>query len=72
MNRRGFMKSILAAGIAPYVISSGVLMPVKQRIWTPQRKIISMEFGPDLRNDRVWKIESIDMREGIKSVNAIT
>lgn len=30
MNRRGFLKGILAAGIAPYVVtSSGVLMPVR-------------------------------------------
>lgn len=30
MNRRGFLKSILAAGIAPYVITtSGLLMPVR-------------------------------------------
>lgn len=31
MNRRGFLKSILAAGVAPYVVTaSGVLMPVKK------------------------------------------
>lgn len=30
MDRRGFLKSILAAGVAPYVITTaGVLMPVK-------------------------------------------
>jgi hypothetical protein len=33
MNRRGFLKSILAAGVAPYVVTSaGVLMPLKQII----------------------------------------
>jgi len=34
MDRRGFLKSILAAGVAPYVMSggiaSGILMPVRQ------------------------------------------
>ena len=31
MNRRGFLHSILAASVAPYVIaSSGVLMPVRK------------------------------------------
>lgn len=35
MNRRGFMKSILAAGVAPYVVTTaGVLMPVR-RLWKP-------------------------------------
>lgn len=30
MNRRGFLKTILASGIAPYVVtSSGVLMPCR-------------------------------------------
>lgn len=31
MNRRSFMQSILAAGVAPYVVTAaGVLMPVRQ------------------------------------------
>jgi hypothetical protein len=30
MNRRGFLKGILAAGVAPYVVTAaGVLMPVR-------------------------------------------
>lgn len=35
MNRRGFLKAILAAGVAPYVsTAAGVLMPIRQRtIW---------------------------------------
>jgi len=61
MNRRGFLKAILAAGTAPYIISSGVLMPVK-KILLPEnymltdlyleidgfyigRRIISLETG---------------------------
>lgn len=30
MNRRGFLASILAAGVAPAAIGSGVLMPIKR------------------------------------------
>lgn len=44
MNRRGFLQSILAAGIAPYVATTaGVLMPVRQ-IATPLwgKSIVSM------------------------------
>lgn len=29
MNRRGFLKSILAAGVAPAFVGSSILMPVK-------------------------------------------
>ena len=36
MNRRGFLSSILAAGVAPAAIGSGVLMPIRQ-IWAPSR-----------------------------------
>jgi hypothetical protein len=35
MNRRGFLASILAAGVAPAAIGSGVLMPIK-RIVLPE------------------------------------
>lgn len=45
MNRRGFLKAILAAGVAPAVVGSGVLMPVRglismrpsgiYEIWSP-------------------------------------
>lgn len=32
MNRRSFLSAILAAGVAPYVVTTaGVLMPVRQR-----------------------------------------
>jgi len=33
MNRRSFIASILAAGIAPAVVGSGILMPVR-KLWT--------------------------------------
>lgn len=34
MQRRGFLAGILAAGMAPAVVGSGVPMPVK-KVWTP-------------------------------------
>lgn len=43
MNRRGFLGSILAAGVAPYVLSngiaSGILMPVR-KVWVPPKGAI--------------------------------
>ncbi len=35
MNRRSFLSSILAAGIAPAVVGSGILMPVRKIIVPP-------------------------------------
>lgn len=35
MNRRGFIGAMLAAGAAPYIVRSGILMPVK-KLWTPE------------------------------------
>ena len=43
MNRRGFLSSILAAGIAPAAIGSGVLMPVR-KIWTPENNLLKAEM----------------------------
>lgn len=37
MNRRGFLKGILAAGVAPAVVSSAALMP----LWTPPRPVLT-------------------------------
>lgn len=34
MNRRGLLRGILAAGMAPAIGTTGILMPVR-RIWTP-------------------------------------
>ena len=37
MDRRGFLKDILAAGVAPFVVTaSGVLMPVKKLVTPTQ------------------------------------
>lgn len=44
LKRRSFLASILAAGVAPAFVGSGVLMPVK-RILVPQQALIPMEIG---------------------------
>jgi hypothetical protein len=42
MNRRSFLKSILAAGVAPYVVTAaGVLMPVRT-LWPPYGIVAGM------------------------------
>lgn len=53
MNRRGFLQSILVAGVAPYVItSSGVLMPIRQRIIKPAYHYVRASY-------REWTDETI-------------
>jgi hypothetical protein len=42
MIRRSFMASILAAGVAPWIVKAGVLMPVKT-IFAPELRL--MEIG---------------------------
>ena len=45
MNRRGFLKSIIAAGVAPYVVTAaGVLMPVRN-VWTPRNPLFNGHLG---------------------------
>ena len=38
MDRRGFLQSILAAGVAPAFVGASILMPVR-KIWTPPEPI---------------------------------
>jgi hypothetical protein len=39
MNRRGFLKSILAAGVAPFIVTTaGVLMPARNILADPRFK----------------------------------
>lgn len=45
MDRRGFLAGILAAGFAPAVVGSGVLMPIK-KIWTPS-PIEALQWNAD-------------------------
>jgi hypothetical protein len=43
MNRRGFLQAILAAGVAPAVITTpGILMPVKQ-LWIPSSDLTAIQ-----------------------------
>ena len=44
MNRRGFLKSILAAGVAPAFVGSSVLMPVRS-LWTPDPVFLQSVAG---------------------------
>ena len=43
ISRRGFLASILAAGVAPAIVGSGILMPIR-KVWTPW----SYDFAPML------------------------
>lgn len=59
MNRRSFLKSILAAGVAPAVIGSGILMPVK-KLWTPDANTIQMldqRYYTFFKN-RIWMVQN--------------
>lgn len=40
MNRRDFMKGILAAGMAPAIVRAESLMPINSRILVPDKKLI--------------------------------
>lgn len=46
ITRRGFMKAILAAGVAPSVVGSGILMPVRT-IWRQTREF-EILYPPDM------------------------
>lgn len=44
VTRRSFMAAILAAGVAPHVVRSGVLMPVRE-IWTAPAQTFNLSAG---------------------------
>jgi hypothetical protein len=46
MNRRGFLQAILAAGVAPAVVGSGVLMPV--RLVAPIQRAVEVVVDTEL------------------------
>ena len=48
MNRRGFMQSILAASVAPWICTtSGILMPVRKVIAAPQQLLFPYGVAGD-------------------------
>ena len=47
INRRGFLQSILAAGVAPAVIGSGILMPVRTILVPEAAKLIISPEGAE-------------------------
>lgn len=48
MNRRSFLQSILAAGVAPAFVGSSILMPVRT-VWTPH--VISAAYSWEAINE---------------------
>jgi len=49
MNRRGFLGAILVAGVAPAVLSSGIIMPVRTLI-TPRSPL----WGASVLHEGLW------------------
>ena len=45
MERRGFLKSMLALGVAPAVITSGVLMPVRAIALPTDAEVLAVAGG---------------------------
>lgn len=55
MNRRGFLQAILAAGVAPYVVTTaGALVPVRQ-IQTLDNTILLAYYGIDRSVSAWWR-----------------
>lgn len=46
MNRRGFLKGILAAGVAPAFVGSSVLMPVRALLTATPADVAFVQSGP--------------------------
>lgn len=60
MNRRSFLKGILAAGVAPYVVTSaGVLMPV--RVFASSRPLVL--YGDGMHDDTAALQAVLDGKE---------
>lgn len=55
MNRRGFLAGILAAGVAPAVVGSGILMPVRALI-VPRTDVLTLDA---IRRARERLLENI-------------
>lgn len=78
MNRRGFLKGILSAGVAPYVVTSaGVLMPVRS-IALPEaghvmvgQEILSIRLAQDgtrwfrRAGSSVWQPDTISLDQAL-------
>lgn len=56
MNRRGLLRGILAAGIAPAVVGSGILMPLG-KVWVPPPIVIHEGFKNAMLEDALEQIE---------------
>ena len=60
MNRRGFMKAILLAGVAPAFIPSGILTPVRKLIVPPGLVLPKTLFSYD-RGLSFWDISDTEI-----------
>lgn len=50
MNRRGFIQAILAAGVAPYVVTtSGILMPIRKLVVPTVEAFMSSAAAGEIR-----------------------
>lgn len=68
MNRRGFLSSILAAGVAPAAIGSGVLMPIKRIVLPEYLEIIDPTMDA-LRYATLYPME-IGRYEGFRFIES--
>lgn len=64
MDRRGFLQSILAAGVAPAFVGSGILMPVKalllparDPLWDGTVDFMGVDFGDSDFTTEWWQRE---------------
>lgn len=61
MNRRGFLRAILVAGVAPAVVGSGVLMPVRALA----RPVL--EFSPVEVGDEFMRLQAVPAGMGLSN-----
>ena len=58
MQRRRFLGSILAAGMAQAIVRAGSLMPIAPRIWTPSPSLLTsplaMRMGTNPQEFRIY------------------
>lgn len=67
MDRRGFLKSILAAGVAPAFVGSSVLMPVRKILSAEPVLFVPSGTGatPKTIQDALWAADAVLYGDGI-------
>lgn len=61
MNRRGFLQSMLALGVAPAILPSGIIMPVRRIVTTPA-------WPPGIPSDLIEAQEEFSRRVAVAMV----